>query len=189
MWRCGKELSRKAIEGLGLFFPFTKASATTEPAVASLFNKFFSFPDLLLSFSCTPHSWPAGIHCLPFPPTCYFQIIARGFMLKSALGADFLGQQLSVMETNAARDWDKWRSEGNKKHALSSPHAVQQGAAIIHFILIKNKPFPPKGPWCNEAPEGSITLNYIKLNFMKLWLVWKPGGIRLIVMAEKRLSW
>lgn len=123
--KCGdveRNSAEKQLKGsLGLLFPLTKASATTKPAVASLFNNFFSFPDFLLSFSCTPHSWPAGIHCLPFPSICYFQIIARGLMLLTALGADFLGQQLSMMETNAAKDWDKWWREGNKKHALSSP--------------------------------------------------------------------
>lgn len=123
--KCGdveRNSAKKQLKvSLWLFFPLTKVIATTKPAVASLFNNFFSFPDFLLSFSCIPHSWPAWIHCLPFPSICYFQIISRGFMLESALGADFLGQQLSMMETNAAKHWDKWRREGNKKHALSSP--------------------------------------------------------------------
>lgn len=39
------------------------------------------------------------------------------------------------------------------------------------LFLIKNKSFPQDGPSCSEAQGGSVTLNYIKLNFMKMWFV------------------
>ena len=97
-----KEVERSSAEkqlkgSLWLFFPLTKSIEITKPSVASLFNNFLSFPDFLLSFSCTPHSRAAWIHCFLFPSICYFKIITYGFTLKSTLRVDFHGQQLSMM--------------------------------------------------------------------------------------------
>lgn len=97
--------AEKQLKGsLWLFFPLSKSIEITKPAVASLFNNILFISWFLTQFLL--HSsflgnldslFAISVHVL-------LKIITCGFMLKSALRDDFLGQQLSMMETNVTKD-------------------------------------------------------------------------------------